>query len=190
MPSLWFSTLKPALCQRAAQVALCLLAKREVNVIALHLLTSQCCAPEWDQTTYSSLLSFVSYAATEGASENRCKSGRFRPADLIAASFKQRLSFSFAECPSHRWGPNCELECTCNHNGTCDRFNGWCHCPPGYYGISCGSGKLFVGPQMPFNCNVLRKLNFCFKLRVPVLFLRRLRDTQLSLLAIYNILVG
>lgn len=45
-----------------------------------------------------------------------------------------------AECPEGQYGPNCVLECVCQHNSTCNRVTGTCQCEPGYYGHRCEHG--------------------------------------------------
>lgn len=42
-----------------------------------------------------------------------------------------------AECLPGKYGSGCALDCSCQHNSTCDRFTGCCHCPAGFYGHSC-----------------------------------------------------
>lgn len=46
-----------------------------------------------------------------------------------------------AECLPGKYGAGCSLDCLCQHNGTCDRFTGCCHCPEGFYGHSCEHSK-------------------------------------------------
>lgn len=46
-----------------------------------------------------------------------------------------------SECPEGWYGPNCMLECACQHNSTCDRVTGTCLCGPGYYGHLCEHGE-------------------------------------------------
>lgn len=46
-----------------------------------------------------------------------------------------------SECPEGWYGPNCTLECVCQHNSMCDRVMGTCLCGPGYYGHLCEHGE-------------------------------------------------
>lgn len=45
------------------------------------------------------------------------------------------------ECPVGRFGANCQLRCSCQNNGSCDRVMGTCQCGPGYYGHLCEHGE-------------------------------------------------
>lgn len=45
-------------------------------------------------------------------------------------------------CPKGLYGPNCQHECPCKNNGTCDSEDGSCNCPAGYYGATCSEGTL------------------------------------------------
>lgn len=47
------------------------------------------------------------------------------------------VSLCVPACVSGRYGANCELDCSCQNNGSCDRFTGCCHCTAGHYGHSC-----------------------------------------------------
>lgn len=38
------------------------------------------------------------------------------------------------------YGPNCQHECSCKNNGTCNNKDGSCICPAGYYGATCSEG--------------------------------------------------
>ena len=46
-------------------------------------------------------------------------------------------------CSGRKWGPNCELDCTCQNSGSCDPNDGSCECPAGYIGSLCNASKLF-----------------------------------------------
>jgi len=70
------------------------------------------------------------------------------------------LSFLFfhtlaAECLPGKYGPNCSLDCSCQHNGTCDRFTGCCLCPAGFYGRSCEHGE-YTHPTQPHHLSARR----------------------------------
>lgn len=60
---------------------------------------------------------------------------------LILLFFFSSCQFSVAECPAGKFGANCQLTCTCQNNGTCDRVTGMCQCGPGYYGHLCEHGE-------------------------------------------------
>lgn len=45
------------------------------------------------------------------------------------------------ECPVGRFGANCQLKCSCQNNGSCDKVTGTCQCGSGYYGHLCEHGK-------------------------------------------------
>lgn len=52
-----------------------------------------------------------------------------------------RVCVCVSECPEGWYGPNCALECACQHNSTCDKVTGTCLCGPGYYGHLCEHGE-------------------------------------------------
>eukprot|EP00057_Strongylocentrotus_purpuratus_P022892 XP_011677366.1 PREDICTED: tyrosine-protein kinase receptor Tie-1-like [Strongylocentrotus purpuratus] len=59
-------------------------------------------------------------------------------------------------CPAHRWGSECEHNCTeCLNGGKCDADSGECVCPPGFNGTTCehvlGSNRF--GQDGSFACD-------------------------------------
>lgn len=40
-------------------------------------------------------------------------------------------------CDKDYYGPNCELKCHCQNNGTCNNIDGTCICPTGFSGKHC-----------------------------------------------------
>lgn len=58
---------------------------------------------------------------------------------------KPFLMCFLTECPPGRYGVNCQLDCRCQNNGTCDRVTGGCQCTGGFYGHSCEHGKTHIG---------------------------------------------
>ena len=47
-------------------------------------------------------------------------------------------------CPPTKYGPNCELKCTCKNGGLCNPVDGSCTCALGWTGDYCEKGKLIT----------------------------------------------
>lgn len=51
---------------------------------------------------------------------------------------------STAVCPPTKYGPNCELQCTCKNGGLCNPVDGSCTCALRWTGDYCEKGKLIT----------------------------------------------
>lgn len=52
-----------------------------------------------------------------------------------------------SEC-GDKYGPGCELQCSCGQGGQCDPLTGKCKCRPGWTGPECRESKF--GTMTPF----------------------------------------
>ena len=59
------------------------------------------------------------------------------------------------ECPSGKYGQNCERQCKCLNGGKCDHVTGQCDCKVGFYGdtcLECPEGNYGKNCSMECNC--------------------------------------
>ncbi|RWS03780.1 multiple epidermal growth factor-like domains protein 10, partial [Dinothrombium tinctorium] len=60
-------------------------------------------------------------------------------------------------CLDGKWGEQCDNNCNCYHNSTCDKITGRCICAPGYTGSLCENSctKNRFGKECAFVCGCL-----------------------------------
>lgn len=49
----------------------------------------------------------------------------------------QKIPNLYLACPVGRWGNNCENDCECQNDSTCDPYDGKCTCTRGWIGRNC-----------------------------------------------------
>ena len=56
-----------------------------------------------------------------------------------------QTSFISIECPSGKYGQNCERQCKCLNGGKCNHVTGKCDCKVGFYGDIClGNNRIWL----------------------------------------------
>ena len=65
------------------------------------------------------------------------------------------VSWFLIVCPSHKWGPHCRHDCTCQNGAKCDARTGACACTPGWQGDKCDKpcDQGYYGDKCQYSCS-------------------------------------
>ncbi|KAI3368549.1 hypothetical protein L3Q82_025559 [Scortum barcoo] len=84
---------------------------------------------------------------------------------IYSASYALKAS-NFTDCPSKKWGPECDKDCPeCLNGGVCHELDGDCMCPPGFMGTrcetACREGMFGRNCQQPCHSVNCKGFRFC-----------------------------